>query len=162
VKVPWRAPKISESLEKFSREKHRNVRANFTRLRPPHRRARVVGATRRRSCESETRGFDCSLQSRSHDVINIHPQDHLFPYIALWQGCYHRRRCYHPSCRSFFIGQYQFCWCSREPSVEMRRRLRVSRTLCLKLDVNPITKAKGMRIVVVPVLVREKLCDDFP
>lgn len=27
------------------------------------------------------------LRSCSGDVINIHPKDHLFPYIALWQRC---------------------------------------------------------------------------
>lgn len=82
-------------------------------------------------------GFD-DRGSHGGDVINIHPEDHLFPYIALWQGCYHRRRCYHSSCRSFFIGPV------RGPVdaaaillVETRRRLGVSHTL--KPDVNPIT-----------------------
>lgn len=69
------------------------------------------------------RGFD-DRGSHGGDVINIHPEDHLFPYIALWQGCYQRRRCYHSSCRSFFIGLVLvLLMLPRSFLVEARRRL---------------------------------------
>lgn len=90
---------------------------------------------------AKMRGFD-DQGSHGGDVINIHPEHHLFPYIALWQRCHHRRRCYHLSCRSFFIGPVPDpVDASAILPVEARRRLGVSHTL--KPDVNPITKARN-------------------